>query len=428
MDKTAVTWLYEQLPELVAKGILTPEIAQQIREYYSTRPQGLGRRTLLMAFGLIGALLLGLGVILILGHNWDQLRHLPRLLISLGLLVAAQIMAGLALWRKHDSTVWMEGSATFLAFAVGAAMLLVGQTYHLVDDFSSFVMVWLLLTLPLVYLMDVKSVAGMYLIGVVVWLASVQHLGIIKQAAWFFWLLILPYYWRLFKVSRYANPTVVLSWLVAICFYSCFSMTGDKGLWQLLYASLFADFYFVGLLWFDDAEMIWQKPFQVVGLLGGMGMAYFLSFQRAWGSNYHSLSAIHQGEYLLVFGLIVLAIGLGTLLVKRGLHQFVLFGALPVVIGIGYLLQAADHSGLSPVIMMNLYLLVVSVSVILKGVRETRLGVLNTGMLMIAALILLRFFDFSYSFIVRGVVFIVLGLAFLAVNWVMSHRKDEVAR
>lgn len=429
MNRTAVTWLFEQLPELVAKGILTPEIAEHIREYYGALPQQFGRQTLVTVFGMIGALLLGLGIILILGYNWDQLRHLSRLLISLGLLVIAQVIAGLALWYKQGSAAWLEGAATFLALAVGAAIALVGQTYHLVTDFQSFVMIWMLLILPLVYLMDVKSVAGMYLVGVLVWLAAVQQLGLLKQAVWGLLALLMPYYWRLLKVGRYVNSTVVLSWLVVICFYSCFSMTGNKQLWELLYASLFSTLYFVGLLWFADAEMVWQQPFQAVGLLGGMGLTYYLSFKRAWaGLEYRSLSANLQGEYLLMFSLLAVTVGAGILLVKRGMPRLVLLGAFPVVVGTGYLLHAVDNSGMAAAILMNLYLLVAGISVILKGVRETRFGVLNTGMLMMATLILLRLFDFSYSFIVRGVVFILLGLAFLTVNVVISRRKKGATR
>ncbi|MEM5769253.1 MAG: hypothetical protein AAGU23_10015, partial [Bacillota bacterium] len=85
-----------------------------------------------------------------------------------------------------------------------------------------------------------------------------------------------------------------------------------------------------------------------------------------------------------------------------------------------------NRNGTYAAILVNLYLLWISVGFILRGVRETRLGSLNTGMLMLGVLILFRFFDFSYSFYVRGIVFILLGAVFLAVNLIMSRRKDGV--
>lgn len=380
-----------------------------------------------MVFGLIGSVLLGLGVILILGHNWDSFDRLTRLLLSLGLLTAAQAAAAYALWRRSGSTAWLEGTAAFLMLAVGASISLVGQTYHLADDFQNFILVWMLLSLPLVYLMRATGVAGMYLAGVLVWLAAVQHLGEMKYAAWVLGMLILPYYWRMIKCDRCANSAVVMSWLLLAFFYNCLGMTwaGDTRLWLILYALLFSATYFVGLLWFGEAGKTWQKPFHIVGLLGSVGMAYFLSCKTVWAAywRYKMPASASLGEYVAVFGLVILAAGLYVLLRKKGLSRVGLIGGLPLAVGAGYLLQFSDQSGMYASALMSFYLLAVSIGVIVKGVRDTSFGVLNMGMLMLAALILLRFFDASYSFIVRGVVFMLLGAAFLVVNMVMARRK-----
>ncbi len=424
MNKKAVSWLYGELPELVDKGVLPPEAAEKLKEYYGPMPSGLGRWTLLMVFSLMGSVLLGLGVILIVGHNWDRFDHLTRLLISLGLLLAAQAVAAYALWRKNDSGPWLEGTSVFLMLSVGASIALVGQTYHLVDDFKNFVLVWMVLSLPLVYLMNSKSVAGIYLIGIIVWLASVQQLGQIKYAAWFLLALVLPYYWRMIKTERYANSTVVISWLLILCFYGCFGMTWDKELGELLFALLFSITYFVGMLWFSDAEKTWQNPFQVIGLVGNVGMAYFLSFRMIWVGKDKLLSTVSSGEYFVVFGLVILAAGLCLLLNNRGMSLPSLIGGVPIVVVIaGYLLQSANNSGMYAATLISFYLLALCIGIVWKGVKETRLGVLNMGMLMLAALILLRFFDSNYSFIVRGLVFILLGVGFLAVNVIMARRK-----
>lgn len=429
MNRSAVKWLYEQLPDLVAKRVISTETAERIRGYYGPLPQGLGRRTLMVSFGLIGALLVGLGIMLIIGHNWDRLDHLTRLFISLGVLVTAQVAAGLVLWRKKEDASWLEeGTAVFLTLAIGASIALVGQTYHLVDDFNNYILVWMLLTLPLVYLMDAKGVAGLYLFGVVIWTTSVEYHGSMQYWAWMLMALILPYYGKLLKNGRYANPTVLLSWLLVFTVLSCFYLTGNKRLWELLYASLLSCISFVGLIWFGEAERAWQRPFQTVGLLGGMGLSYFLSFKWPWVAfTYRWAYPVSQAEYLLISGLFVLAIFFGLLLMKRGLTTSIPLGMYPAVIGGGYLLQTVNRNGTyAAAILVNLYLLWISVGFILRGVRETRLGSLNTGMLMLGVLILFRFFDFSYSFYVRGIVFILLGAVFLAVNLIMSRRKDGV--
>ena len=153
-------------------------------------------------------------------------------------------------------------------------------------------------------------------------------------------------------------------------------------------------------------------------------MAYFLSFRMIWVGKDKLLSTVRSGEYFVVFGLVILAAGLCLLLKNRGMSVPSLIGGLPIVVVIaGYLLQSANNSGMYAATLISFYLLALCIGIVWKGVKETRFGVLNMGMLMLAALILLRFFDSNYSFIVRGLVFILLGVSFLAVNVIMARRK-----
>ena len=48
-------------------------------------------------------------------------------------------------------------------------------------------------------------------------------------------------------------------------------------------------------------------------------------------------------------------------------------------------------------------------------------------MLVVFGLILLRFFDEDLGFVFRGVTFVLLGLAFLAVNLVLARKKGAAS-
>ena len=58
-----------------------------------------------------------------------------------------------------------------------------------------------------------------------------------------------------------------------------------------------------------------------------------------------------------------------------------------------------------------------------SGIRTGKQGQMNFGLLAVTALIVARFFDSDLSFLLRGLVFIALGLAFLATNIFMLRRK-----
>ena len=282
MKSKELEWLYKELPELVAKGVIGPECADAIKAYYGPTAWPSGSKTVLTVFGLIGGVLVGLGIILILAHNWAELSRVTRLLIAVGMLVLAQGLAGYVMLRKRDSAGWVEGSATFLMLMVGAAMALVGQTYHLVDDAGSFLLIWMVLSVPLVYLLGATTPAVLYLVGITIWTFTGYSGGTEKQLIWVLLASLCPYWWRLLKADRYANPAVILTWVFTVCVYICFGTVLGKyvdRLYMADFGSLFALTYLAGVRWFDGAVRGWKKPFKFLGLAGGVGLAFLLTFR-----------------------------------------------------------------------------------------------------------------------------------------------------
>lgn len=419
MDKKAVAWLYAQLPELVDKGIITPESAERLKNHYGPVTANSGTRTFLLVFGVIGTLLVGLGIILILAHNWEQLTKLNRLMIAVGLLFIAQIAAGCVLWYKQDSLVWRETTATLVMLMLGCSMALVGQTYHLAEDTDAFLRTWMLLSLPLMYLMNSTSIAVLYTMGVTIWAAG-GYADISSQWSLVLFGLGLPYYRNMLRHNRFSNATVILSWVLTICFYFCFEaafshIIGHLG--TLIYCSLFSLTYLSGVLWFRDQEG--RMPFKPIGLAGSIFLTFFLTFNAAW--SHLGVNKVLAVSYLLAAMLLALVIAC-TIRVRNNWRVWQ-FSLIPCVVGVAYLVHYFDSSGIGATIILNAYMLGLSISMIAAGVREQRLGKLNLGMFMLAALIIARFFDIDVSFIVRGMLFVLIGIGFLLANVVLVRRK-----
>ncbi|MFT6335528.1 MAG: putative membrane protein [Saprospiraceae bacterium] len=64
--------LINDIEKLIGEGIISEETANRIKNYYKSKEVKSSNR-LLVIFGVLGAFLIGLGIILILAHNWDQL-------------------------------------------------------------------------------------------------------------------------------------------------------------------------------------------------------------------------------------------------------------------------------------------------------------------------------------------------------------------
>ena len=143
-------WLMQETPKWVQAGILSAATAERLHAYYGATGEHSGRRWAVIIFSILGAMLIGLGVIMVLGYNWDQLSHGMRGVISFVPLAVAQ---GLCVWMFRTGrrgAAWREGVGTLLVLAVGASLALIAQTYNLGGTWQEFTLTWMLLSLPVV--------------------------------------------------------------------------------------------------------------------------------------------------------------------------------------------------------------------------------------------------------------------------------------
>ena len=147
-----------ELQELLNAKVVTAETAEKIRDYFHQKKEENHNR-LSSVFGILGAILVGLGIILVFAHNWDNLSRLTKIILSFLPLLIGQLLCGYSLLKKSESTVWKETSSVFLFFAIGASISLVAQVYNIPGDINSFIIAWMLLSLPLVYLLQSSIVS-----------------------------------------------------------------------------------------------------------------------------------------------------------------------------------------------------------------------------------------------------------------------------
>ena len=69
--------LLDALPELVREGLITADQADRIHMRYAAPQEQSGNRMLLL-FSILGGLLIGLGLILVVAHNWEDLSRTTR--------------------------------------------------------------------------------------------------------------------------------------------------------------------------------------------------------------------------------------------------------------------------------------------------------------------------------------------------------------
>ena len=160
--------LLNDISELLENNIISQEVATNITAYYKSKEDSQPNR-LFTVFGVLGATLVGLGIILIIAHNWDNLSRSIKTVFAFIPLVIAQLVSGYSIY-KEKSQVWKESSGTFLFFAIGASIALVSQIYNIPGDLGSFLFTWIVLTLPLIYLLNSKAVSILIVVFASYWI------------------------------------------------------------------------------------------------------------------------------------------------------------------------------------------------------------------------------------------------------------------
>lgn len=426
--------IQKDLQDLVQASVITQETADNISAYYNNR-NGLSSNRLVVIFGILGALLIGLGIILIIAHNWDDLSRNSKTAIALGQLFVAQLICGFVLLKKDSSIAWRESSATLLFLSVGATISLISQIYHLPGDIGSFMLTWMMLCGPLIYIMRSSVSAILFIIGITYYAAYLGYFNHPSQPPYWYGLLlmaVLPHVYRSSRQSPSSNFVLLFNWMIPISVtiaLGTFAENTEK-LMFVAYMSLLGLFYQIGNTPYYKALKTGRNGFKIIGFLGSIGILLALSFDWFWKiliKNPVELEGLFTTPEFLLATIISLACG--VLLFRS--HSKEGFSEMnPVEVAFILFIWTfitGHYSSIWAIILVNLMVFSIGLLTIRTGVRRDHLGILNWGLLIITALITCRFFDSDLSFVTRGILFVAVGIGFFAANyWMLKKRKAHV--
>jgi len=96
--------ILKELPDLIQAKVITEETAQRIKDYYDHQPSQSANR-LFIVFGILGSLLVGMGIVLIIAHNWDTLPKIAKLVVGFSPLFIGQVISGYVLIKRLTKEV-----------------------------------------------------------------------------------------------------------------------------------------------------------------------------------------------------------------------------------------------------------------------------------------------------------------------------------
>jgi uncharacterized membrane protein len=433
--------IHQKLGEWAAAGLITSEQAAAIRSHEPQEKPGLPWGVVI--FAGFGAVVLGLGVILLFAYNWDQMHKFAKLAVVFAALALAHGTA-LGLRRRESWGGFAESVQLLGTMLFGAGIWLVAQIYHISAHYPNAFIVWALGALLLAWLIPSVSQGLLASVLLVIWAGAEagsfgNHLAVAPPLVLFGsgWLA-----WRL--RSSVLLAVTAGSFAVSAAtgfFYNSESVFLILSSVAVLYGSL--AWLVSGHATFPSAAVI----LRVSGMVIYFPLLFILTFHdvaeellghRGWDS-----SAFQGADCIPAFLLVIVTLGMTGCAMRRAVgdqscntpefrERLVAPAVILLMVLVFSVLWRLDvHSFKSVAAVVSTVASVIflyhTVANLWRGCRDTLLSSVVGGSLLIAVWVFARYADLFDSLLARGVMFLFMGAALFAVA-ILYHRRKNKAR
>jgi len=434
-----IRWLLTEIERWKADGLVTPELGDRLRQRYEQPPAAAPEESVpwgLLVFATAGAIVIGLGVILLFAYNWDEIPKLGKLALVFGAIIAAHA-GGIRLLARGGWQPKLGEALTALGtMFYGAGIWLVAQIYNIDEHYPNGFLFWALGALAMAWALR-STANGLLAVALLTIWGSCEVFDFRSPEYWSVLLVaggLLPLAWKQRSALLLAAALASLQFLIAVNVFhwgqGAHAFTASLALGVLLVAA--ARLTAADRPDFPGASTV----LAFFGFGAFLVCAYLLSFRDA---SRELLDWTRRGGSHLTlastFGWTLFALGLGgwAWLARRSLLQRELEihreeWLLPIALlyCFGLAGMGARDWSLFVSWSFNLILLGLAIMWIWRGCQESRLFPTVLGSLLLSAVVLARYFDLFQSLASRGLAFIILGLIFVAEA--MYYRKMRQAK
>ena len=426
MNVKHIRWLHEELAQWKADGLITEEQSQQLQLKYGYIPkEGPSWTRLITVLG--GAMLIVLGIILLFAGYWYGFSPNGRFDWSLAMLLLSMVVAAFGVWKAKPASVAAEVITLIYMGVLTTATFLVADTYYTGEHIGLYVLIILCCSLPIIYILN--SGVGMifYLIGVLGWSFSNHALNawVGPLAVGGLLVLAVPYFLRRFEQNQ-TNTDPLLMWVAwafigAIFGEAFFILSTYEPQMNLFFISVLAAVtYALGTL--EKRIALLALPCKGVGAIAMLYTIVEGTYIGTWIRIADSAMAWWIWV-LMVCSLFFAGTLLRRLLVGRRIEACI--GFIPFTVFGGYILAVSGATPIVTSILFNAYILIAALGTFIRGTMVKKMSLLNGAVVTLIAMFGARFFDPSFTFIERGVSFLVLGLVVLGINALYLWRKGQ---
>ncbi|MEK0421309.1 MAG: hypothetical protein RLZZ161_1160 [Bacteroidota bacterium] len=424
------------LPEWVSEGIISSEQQTEIEQWLAARQGRLPG--MIFWVSLLAGILVGLGVLLIIAHNWDDLPHFGRMILSLlPALIGTSLML-FAAFRRYENAVWMELGSLLQMIGLGASIALVSQVYHVYGSMESYLFAWLLVFTPTQLLLCGRLSLLLYLI-LSTWFvcaAGYNYSPDVEPLHVGWMLLVMVYSVRnLYSEQKSVLLLLPYSWLFPLCFGLGFGTLAFNGkhpeLLFLGYAAVLGWFIVLGESIKTQNDRYRWKGLRIFGRMGLLILFSLFSYKFFWKQVIQDELFKVRSPFVtspLFWIAVILLAGLLAYSFLQTNRRGIIFRSPELIaialFGIAFFLLGR-YFPLAGMVLTNLMMLGLGIYYLQKGISGKSLLWLNYGLLWLAVLLICRFSDMSQGYLARGLFFIGVGTLLFIVNVFVIRKRGK---
>jgi len=421
--------LFDEIQDLVEVGVITQETADKIELYYKNK-KDLSINKFFVLFGLIGSILIILGIVLILAHNWETFSSKIKVILAFIPLLLAQFFCGFVLLKKQNNIIVKESSSVFLFFSIGISLVLVRNILNISDTSNDFIFTWMLLVLPMIYIMRSSVVSLFYIVWITYYAVDICYWSfpsILPLKYWFLLLGVLPYYYSLNKSAPKSLSLIFHNWFIPFSIIvSLGTVSNDYvELMYIAYFSLFGLYSLIGNSSFLNLKYSKNNGYKILGLLGTFFLLITLSFDWFWDSLILKKILLNELVFASEFyvSIIIFLIALVIFYLQHKSKLVFNINPLEIVFILFVPIFIFGLFSSFAALIMGVLVFLIGLFFVKDGVKNINFGKFNFGLLMILIFFICRFFDQNFSFFIKGILFVILGIMVFVSNYCLLKKK-----
>ena len=407
--------LRTEVPLWVEQGIVDNDAAHKLLDLY---PPVESKSKLVGLITIFGSVLVGLGVLLFVGSNWQHLTAFFKLGIIIGAIAAANF--GGWHFSYKDNARPKLGASLFLlgGLLYGAGIWLVAQTFQLDLDWTLGMSLWSIGLVPIAML--VRSVPLAILNGLVLlsWSFSDQHSSIIN----FIVLAIAVALSYVFRSRMALVLALIQGEVFAIHIKSIFS--SSNVVWDPVISTFFwTAGLFAWYLWHRDHKPQYAAPYLYVSTLIAMPLFLMMSSY----SNISTLTVNWLDPILLTEAVFAIATGCYVASSTKKYMPEILGSYVATLVMVA--LTCATGNVLAMRLIANIVIFSSLIGMIYSGARRLdSASVVNISTVFFAIAVFCRYFDTFYQMLDRSLFFLLGGAVLLVGGYLLEQQRRTLIR